>query len=185
VSDIGSGIGSSIRSGIGGRCGATAGCVIAAWASRFLELRHEQPADGVEVAGRTADGFLCRVQAGPHAMLADEPERNGGSDEGPDPYQFLATALGTCTVMTLNMYARHKQLAVERVSCRVTHRKVHARDCADCETREGRIDELHRAIGIEGEVDDEVRARMLEIADRCPVHRTLEGEIRVRSTLEP
>jgi putative redox protein len=161
-----------------------AGRVIAAWASRFVEPRAGAAVDGVRVSGRTADGFVCSVQAGPHALVADEPERNGGTDEGPDPYQFLATALGTCTVMTLNMYARRKKLALERVICRVGHRKVHATDCADCETREGRIDELTRTITIEGELSADERARLLEIADRCPVHRTLEGEIKVRTTLE-
>ncbi len=160
-----------------------AGDVIAAWGSRFLELETPPPADGVAVLGRTADRFLCRVQAGVHQLVADEPAESGGADEGPDPYRYLAAALGTCTVMTLNMYARHKKLAVERVGCEVTHRRVHADDCADCETTEGKVDELVRTITIEGDVDTAQRERMLEIADRCPVHRTLEGEIRVRSTL--
>ena len=160
-----------------------AGKVIAAWASRFLELSEAAPVEGVAVEGRTADGFLCRVQAGRHELLADEPEKSGGGDQGPDPYAWLAAALCTCTVMTLNMYARHKKLPVERVGCRVSHRKVHAKDCQDCETREGRLDELQRTITIEGDLDASQRQRMLEIADRCPVHRTLEGEIRVRSEL--
>lgn len=161
-----------------------AGAVIAAWAGRFLKLNVPEDPGGVTVRGRTTDDFLCSVQAGAHRLVADEPEKNGGADLGPDPYQFLATALGTCTVMTLNMYARHKKLAVERVSCRVEHRKVHAEDCADCETKGGKIDELGRSIRIEGDLDDDQRQRMLEIADRCPVHRTLEGEIRITSGLE-
>jgi len=159
-----------------------AGRVIAAWAGRFLALAEPRPIDGVEVRGRAADGFTCAVQAGAHAQLADEPAGNGGADLGPDPYQFLATALGACTVMTLNLYARHKKLEVERVDCRVHHRRIHAKDCEDCETREGRIDELEREIVIEGDLTEAERTRMLEIADRCPVHRTLEGEIRVRSS---
>jgi len=162
-----------------------AGQVIAAWASRFLAPEHGEPIEGVQVSGRTADGFLCGVEVGAHTLVADEPQASGGSDQGPDPYQFLVTALGACTVMTLNMYARHKGLAVERVICRVSHRKLHAKDCADCEAHEGRIDELSRSIVIEGELSAEQRARMLEIADRCPVHRTLEGEITVRTTLAP
>lgn len=160
-----------------------AGRVIAAWAARFLHLAPPDPAEGVRVRGRTADRFLCRVQAGEHALLADEPESKGGGDLGPDPYDFLAAALGSCTVMTLNMYARHKKLPVERVSCEVTHRRVHADDCEDCDSSDGHIHELSRSISIEGELDEAQRKRMLEIADRCPVHRTLDGEVRVRSRL--
>ena len=160
-----------------------AGKVIAAWASRFLELIAPEPIEGVRVAGRTADNFLCSVQAGSHHLIADEPADHGGGGLGPDPYQFLATALGACTVMTLNMYARHKKLPVTRVSCDVRHRKMHAKDCEDCETKEGHISELSRSIAIEGELDEAQRRRMLEIANRCPVHRTLEGEIKIRSQL--
>lgn len=162
---------------------AYAGGVIAAWAARFLELAAPEPAAGARASGLAADQFLCSVQAGPHALVADEPKDKGGAGQGPDPYQFLAAALGSCTVMTLNMYARHKKLPVRRVRCEVSHRRVHAEDCADCESREGHIHELSRVIAIEGALDDAQRARMLEIADRCPVHRTLEGEIRIRSRL--
>jgi len=160
-----------------------AGKIISSWASRFLEFGAPTPTEHVEVAGRTSDQFLCRVQAGRHAVLADEPETNGGKDLGPDPYQYLASALGTCTVMTLNMYARHKKLPVERVHCEVSHDRIHADDCEECEKQSGKIDRLTRVIAIEGELDDDQRARMLEIADRCPVHRTLENEIRVESRL--
>ncbi|MDZ7826132.1 MAG: OsmC family protein [Gammaproteobacteria bacterium] len=163
--------------------GDYAGGVIAAWASRFLELAAPEEVDGVRVAGRTADRFLCSVRAGEHLLVADEPKGSGGTDRGLDPYRFLAAALGACTVMTLNMYARHKKLPVERVTCDVRHRKVHADDCEDCETKAGKLDELSRSIRIEGELEEGVRERMLEIADRCPVHQTLHGEIRVRSRL--
>jgi len=163
--------------------GDYAGGVIAAWASRFLQIEVPAEVDGVRVAGRTADRFLCSVRAGEHLLVADEPKHGGGTDRGLDPYRFLATALAACTVMTLNMYARHKKLPVERVTCDVRHRKVHADDCADCETKAGKIDELSRSIRIEGELEEGVRERMLEIADRCPVHRTLHGEIKVRSRL--
>jgi len=161
-----------------------AGNVIAAWARRFLRLRTADPVDGVLVEGRTDDQFLCRVQAGRHELLADEPEKHGGDDLGPDPYRYLAGALGTCTVMTLNMYARHKGLEVERVRCAVTHDRIHAKDCDGCENSSGKVDQLSRVIRIEGELSDDQRNRMLEIADRCPVHRTLENEIRVESRLE-
>lgn len=157
--------------------------VIAAWAGRFLQIDQPEVTEDVVVEGRRADGFLCRVRAGSHQLLADEPESSGGDDLGPDPYAWLAASLGSCTVMTLNMYARHKKLAVERVSCRVRHDKVHAADCSDCETTDGKVDVFEREIAIEGDLDDTQRRRMLEIADRCPVHRTLESEIRVRSRL--
>jgi putative redox protein len=160
-----------------------AGGVIAAWAARFLELPRPEPAPGARVRGLTAEGFLSSVQAGPHTLVADEPGDKGGRDQGPDPYQFLAAALGSCTVMTLNMYARRKKLPVTRVSCEVSHRRVHAEDCADCESTDGHVHELSRVIGIEGELEPQQRERMLQIADRCPVHRTLEGEIRIRSRL--
>ncbi|MFN2333201.1 MAG: OsmC family protein, partial [Wenzhouxiangellaceae bacterium] len=116
-------------------------------------------------------------------LLADEPAKHGGDDLGPDPYKYLAGALGTCTVMTLNMYARHKNLPVERVLCEVIHDRIHAADCEDCERKDGKVDQLSRVISIEGDLDDDQRQRMLEIADRCPVHRTLENEVKVRSRL--
>ena len=160
-----------------------AGGLIAAWASRYLKISVPLPSDNVEVAGRTEDGFLCRVQAGPHTLLADEPKDVGGDDLGPDPYAFLAASLGTCTVMTLNMYARHKKLAVERVSCGVSHARIHEKDCEDCQEAGGKIYQLTRVIDIEGGLQDEERQRMLEIADRCPVHKTLESKITIKSRL--
>ena len=160
-----------------------AGQVISAWAGRFLELDRPEPVEGVKVSGKTADKFVCRVQAGRHELLADEPERHGGDDRGPDPYRYLAGALGTCTVMTLNMYARHKKLDVETVTCEVTHDRIHAKDCDDCENANRKVDRLSRVITIEGDLDEDQRLRMLEIADRCPVHRTLENDIQVESRL--
>jgi len=161
-----------------------AGNVIASWARRFLHLREPDAVAGVRVTGRTEDRFLGRVQAGRHSLLADEPRDNGGKDLGPDPYRYLAAALGACTVMTLNLYARHKKLAVDRVACDVDHDRVHAEDCEDCDSGGGQVDVLRRRITIEGDLDEAQRARMLEIADRCPVHRTLENEIRIRSRLD-
>lgn len=160
-----------------------AGQVISAWASRFLDFESPEPIEAVEVTGRTADRFLCRVQAGRHSLLADEPAKHGGNDLGPDPYQYLASALGACTVMTLNMYARHKKLPVERVLCEVSHDRVHAEDCTDCDSKQPRVERLTRVIRIEGELDADQRERMLEIANRCPVHQTLESEIHVESRL--
>jgi len=158
-----------------------AGTMIAAWACRFLQFKEPELSTGARVSGRTDDGFLCRVQAGRHTLIADEPAANGGTDLGPDPYRYLAAALGSCTVMTLNMYARHKGLAAGRVCCEVTHDRIHAEDCDDCENSSGKIDRLIRRISIEGELDQDQRRRMLEIADRCPVHRTLENEIRIET----
>ena len=160
-----------------------AGGVIAAWGSRFLKFDLPEPVDGAHVTGLTADKFLCRVQAGSHVMIADEPAAKGGGDLGPDPYRFLAASLGSCTVMTLNMYARHKGLKVEKVHCEVTHDRVHADDCQDCESSSPTIDRLTRAIRIEGELNGSERERMLEIADRCPVHKVLEKKILIESYL--
>jgi putative redox protein len=167
-----------------------AGQVLAAWASRYLTDQPEEPATAdfqagaVVVAGRPEDIFLTSVNADGHRMLADEPESYGGEGRGPTPYDYLAAALGTCTVMTLNMYARHKKLPVEEVTVAVRHDRIHAKDCEDCESTSGQVDRLHREISIHGDIDEKRRQRMLEIADRCPVHRTLEGEIKVRSVLK-
>lgn len=157
--------------------------VIAAWASRFVEVNEATRDDRVMVRGRTRDKFTCSVQAGPHRLIADEPPGSGGAALGPDPYAYLCAALGACTVMTLNMYARHKKLPLERVSCEVRHQRKHAEDCEDCESEGDRVDELARLIVIEGDVSEAQAQRLLEIADRCPVHLTLEGKIRVRSSL--
>jgi len=154
-------------------------------------LDDEQPPEAeyrqgaVAVAGRPEQIFLASVNANGHRMLADEPESAGGEDRGPTPYDFLAAALGSCTVMTLNMYARRKQLPVERVEVWVRHDRIHARDCADCESEKGHVDQLHREIRITGDLDGAQRERMLEIADHCPVHRSLHGEIKIRSRLLP
>ncbi|MEM1081975.1 MAG: bifunctional alpha/beta hydrolase/OsmC family protein [Pseudomonadota bacterium] len=155
--------------------------LLASWASRYLQLNIESTSHHATAAGRTEDGFRCRLQLGEHTWLADEPTRVGGTNTGPDPYQQLAGALASCTVMTLNLYARHKQLPIDRVTCSVDHQRIHADDCEDCASRTGKIDELVRNIRIEGALEPTQCARMLEIADRCPVHKTLEGEIQVRT----
>jgi putative redox protein len=126
-------------------------------------------------------GFRTEIKAGPHHLVADEPAGVGGTNTGPSPYGLLAAALASCTSMTLRMYASHKALDVERVAVRVRHRKVHADDCEDCRSGDGMIVEFFREVTIDGELTNDQRKRMLEIADRCPVHRTLEGEIKVRS----
>ena len=166
-----------------------AGRVLGAWASRFLPQREAEEgalqADTGSVAARTrAGGFRTDVAAGEHALVADEPADFGGSNLGPSPYELLSAALATCTTMTLQMYARHKKIDLASATVRVTHRKIHAEDCADCENSDGKIDEFQRELLVEGNLDDDQKLRLVEIADKCPVHRTLHGEVKVRTTLQ-
>ena len=137
-----------------------------------------------EVAARTLAGsFRTELNAAGHPLIADEPQSAGGGGEGPTPYDLLSAALASCTTMTLMMYARHKGIDLEAVTVRVRHDKIHAKDCEDCETVAGRIDEFVRELAIDGDLTDEQRDRMVEIADRCPVHRTLHSEIKIRTVL--
>ena len=167
-----------------------AGRVLAAWASRYLEggerVADAEPPDtgDFETAARTrSGGFRTEVIAGGHSLVADEPTSAGGTGAGPSPYDLLAAALASCTSMTLRMYAAHKKIDLESATVRVRHDRIHARDCEDCERSEGRIDRFAREILLAGDLTDEQRQRMLEIADRCPVHRTLHAEVKVRSVL--
>ena len=137
----------------------------------------------VEVEEGLTGPFIQNMRSGDHALIADEPESVGGNDAGPGPYEYLLMGLGACTSMTLRMYAKHKQLPLRRVRVRLSHRRIHAQDCSDCETKEGKVDEITREISLEGDLTDEQRQRLLEIANRCPVHRTLVSEIIVRSQL--
>jgi putative redox protein len=116
-------------------------------------------------------------------MVADEPPWVGGSDAGPSPYGLLGAALGACSSMTLQMYAKHKQWPLEAAEVRVRHKKIHAEDCEDCLSQEGTVDRFERTILLEGDLDQEQRSKLLEIANRCPVHRSLTGEIKVTSSL--
>jgi len=125
------------------------------------------------------------VLAGRHRLVGDEPEGPDGHDAGPSPYDYLLAALGTCTSMTLTLYARRKQWPLETITVRLQHSRVYATDCAECETKEGRIDRIDREIALGGPLDDGQRARLLEIADRCPVHRTLTSEVSIRTRLIP
>jgi putative redox protein len=164
-----------------------AGSVIATWASRYLPQGENdgaiQAAEGEVIARTEFPGFRTDIQAGPHHLVADEPRSVGGSELGPTPYDLLAAALATCTTMTLGMYARHKQLDLRSASVTVTHDKIHASDCDDCESESGKVDEFRRVLNLEGDLTEEQRERMVEIADRCPVHRTLHAEIKVRTRL--
>jgi putative redox protein len=129
--------------------------------------------------------FQQEIIVGAHRLLADEPVASGGLDSGPGPYDFLLAALGACTSMTLRLYADRKQLPLARTVVRLRHSKIHAADCAECETKEGKIDRIERAIALEGALDADQRARLIEIADKCPVHRTLESEINIRTVEVP
>jgi len=137
------------------------------------------------LVAETGNGKLQQlVIAGQHRYLADEPVSVGGGGTGPSPYEYLLAALGACTAMTLRLYADYKKLPLERVSVSLTHEKIHAVDCAECETKEGKLDRIERSIALEGPLDAAQRARLLEIADKCPVHRTLKSEIDIRTALE-
>ena len=158
--------------------------VIASWASRYIGAEEESTADitdqpEVTVMETGGGKFQQAVKAGRHRLLADEPESFGGLDTGPTPYDFLSTGLGACTAMTIRMYAERKGIPLERVSVDVNHGKLHAADCEECtdeqKERGGKIDRFERAITLEGDLDEATRKRLLEIADKCPVHRTLEA----------
>ena len=136
----------------------------------------------VVVRGR-AGGLRQDIEAGRHHLVSDEPVGLGGMDDGPTPYDLLTAALGSCTAMTLQMYAQRNGWPLEAIEVRLSHAKIHARDCADCETKEGRIDRIERQIVLQGALDEAQRARLLEIADRCPVHRTLTSEIEISTRL--
>ena len=162
--------------------------VIRAWAERYLEA----PQSASQAAGdaktvvvrETGQGrFQQDVTVGAHRFLADEPREAGGLDSGPGPYDLLLAGLGGCTAMTLRLYAERKALPLERVTVSLNHSRIHAADCADCETKEGMLDRIERAITLRGTLDAEQRRRLLEIADKCPVHRTLTAEIRIETRM--
>ena len=145
------------------------------------ERDHEGPRE-IIVRGGPA-GFVQDIVVGPHRLAADEPIDAGGTDTGPNPYDFLLVGLGSCTSMTVSLYARRKQWPLEAVTVRLRHGKIHATDCADCETRVGMIDRIEVDLELAGPLTQEQRARLLEIAGRCPVHRTLTSEIDIRTYL--
>lgn len=160
--------------------------VIAAWAERYLEMPMpmENIEDGSERVTVTETGqgkFQQEIRAGRHSLIADEPQAQGGLDTGPTPYDLVLAGLGACTSMTLRLYADHKGLPLERVSVALKHSRIHAADCETCETKEGKVDRIERVLTLTGELDADHRKRLLEIADKCPVHRTLMSEIDIRT----
>jgi len=165
------------------------GDVLAAWASRYLpaDASTEEPEDlgaADRVVTRTGtEGFRTDIRVRRHALTADEPISVGGEDAGPTPYDLLLAGLGACTSMTLQMYARRKGWPLQEARVRLRHRRKHANDCLDCATDpDPRLDVVDREVELSGDLDDEQRTRLLEIADRCPVHRTLEAGVHVRTT---
>lgn len=163
--------------------------VIAAWAERYLggPAQAEMPApepDGVTVTETGQGKFQQSVRAGRHALIADEPVAQGGLDSGPNPYDLVLAGLGACTSMTMRLYADQKKLPLERVSVALKHSRIHAADCETCETKEGKVDRIDRVLTLTGALDAGQRKRLLEIADKCPVHRTLTSEIDIRTTVE-
>jgi putative redox protein len=141
---------------------------------------------GTVVVRQTGRGqFQQEVASGPHRLLADERKERGGLDSGPSPYELLLAALGACTAMTVRLYADRHQFPLQRVQVRLRHDRIYATDCAECETKSGMIDRIECATRLEGELNDEQRAQLMVIAEKCPVHRTLKSEVDIRSVEEP
>jgi putative redox protein len=164
------------------------GSMIAGWARRYIsdpqqERKLARPGDNRVVARTEGGGFRTEVLANGHPLVADEPLSVGGGNAGPSPYELLSSALGACTTMTLQMYAARKDWPLEAAEVRLTHAKIHCEDCAEPDRSTSRIDRFDRELRLEGPLDGKQRHRLLEIADRCPVHRTLEGPAEIVTTL--
>lgn len=164
--------------------------VLAAWAARFAGMPAqaqtspvvEEP--GLVVVSETGHGrFAQCISSGHHSFGADEPREHGGDDTAPTPYDLLLASLGACTSMTIRMYAARKKLPLRHVEVTLRHAKMHAQDCEDCDTQEGRIDHIERVIALRGDLSEGQRTKLVEIADMCPVHRTLRGEVRIATRL--
>ena len=141
-------------------------------------------ANPIEVVVRgKSSGFAQEITVGPHRLVADEPVAVGGTDTGPTPYDLVLSALGACTSMTVSLYARRKQWPLEAVTVRLRHSRIHAVDCENCETKEGMLDRIDADVELQGALSEEQRARLLDIAKKCPVHRTLTAEIDTRVRL--
>jgi uncharacterized OsmC-like protein len=141
------------------------------------DLRTAGPRE-VVVRGN-ADRFMQEIVVGPHQLTADEPKDVGGDDEGPTPYDLLLAALGSCTSITVSLYAQRKSWPLQEVTVRLLHSRIHATDCAECETKEGKIDRIELDIEFAGPLSGEQRSKLLEIAKKCPVHRTLTSETNI------
>ncbi|MDX2144575.1 MAG: OsmC family protein [Rhodospirillaceae bacterium] len=147
-------------------------------------MNDQSPPPGfVDVVETGAGRFANEVRVGRHRLIADEPVDAGGTDTGPMPHDFVLAGLGACTSMTVRMYAERKGIPLTRVSVRLSYRKMKAADCPDCTTKEGEVTEMTRDVTLEGNLSDEQRQRLIEIANKCPVHKTLSGEIKIRTHL--
>ena len=166
------------------------GLILGAWASKYLGELGMQPLaspamDGEVVAHIGEEHYRTDLYAGPHRLTADEPRDAGGTDAGTNPYGLLTAALGACTTITLRMYADRKQWPLKGVTVRLTHDKIYAKDCEECEQKEGKVDSFERVLELEGDLTPEQRQRLLEIADKCPVHNTLSHVSRIATRLKP
>ena len=139
-------------------------------------------AEGTQVIVSSLEGLVQEIVSGKHRWRADEPAPSG-TDTGPSPYDLLLASLGACTSMTLRLYAQHKGMDLQSITVRLQHYRIHAEDCRDCETKSGFLDRIDREIELSGNLDESQRQRLLEIAERCPVHRTLKSEINIRTSL--
>jgi len=158
---------------------------LAGWARRYIEPTEQEqaPPEGTVVVSEGQAPYAQAIRAGEHVWTSDEPESIGGGDRGPTPYGLLLSALGSCTAITLRMYADRKQWPLEHVEVTLRHQRVHADDCDGCADRNSKIEQIQRQVRLAGQLDDDQRQRLLEIADKCPVHRTLTGDTRVATSL--
>jgi uncharacterized OsmC-like protein/alpha/beta superfamily hydrolase len=163
-----------------------AGEIIGSWVKRYILIpKKDQLPSGSEVVGRLDNsGYTTEIRAGRHGLIADEPESVGGNDFGPSPYQLLSASLTACTVMTLQMYARRKKWDLQSVIVHIDHKKDYVQDCEKTDDPKSRIDHFTRVLELEGELDEKQKARLLEIADKCPVHKTLHSDVVVQTRLK-
>jgi uncharacterized OsmC-like protein/pimeloyl-ACP methyl ester carboxylesterase len=163
-----------------------AGEIISTWVKKYIKYPKADPLTSEKrVVVRVGEsGYTTEVKAGNHPFLSDEPESAGGNDLGPTPYDLLAAALGACTAMTLRMYADRKKLDLQEIKIHLQHSKTHADDCSDCENPSSKLDQIERVIELEGNLTAENKQRLLEIADKCPVHRTLVSDIKINTSLK-
>ncbi|MEQ9441940.1 MAG: bifunctional alpha/beta hydrolase/OsmC family protein [Cyclobacteriaceae bacterium] len=161
------------------------GNIISAWVERYIVPKTPTPlSTELQVVTRTGETFSTEIMAGQHTLTADEPESVGGLDLGPSPYDLLAASLAACTGMTLRMYANHKKWPLEEVLVHVNHQKIYDEDCQNCEDPSKKIDHIERIVEVKGELDEQQQQRLQQIADKCPVHKTLHAAVKVHTTLK-
>jgi putative redox protein len=165
------------------------GSVIAAWADKYVDIPEKRkwikdPQDNRILARIGQTLYRTDILANGHHLVADEPRAVGGGNLGPTPYDLLVSGLGACTCMTLRMYADRKKWPVESISVKLNHQKIHADECQSCETQSGKLDRIDLEIDIKGDLDQDQKKRMLEIAEKCPVHRTLHSEMITKAELK-